>query len=154
MWQKLLSVFGFIVVLIAAAIGGGIGKQVGKAAFSPEKPTPQQVQGALAEGLEKAARQINARGSIMVDKDTRMDGASVGPGARLTYHYTFPGYSSRDIDAAWLKTNLQPTVRRSVCTNKDMAPSLKYGATYVYSYSGNDGAKIASFEVSQRDCNQ
>lgn len=148
----ILSILGFIVVLVVAAIAGGVGKQIGKAAFAPEQPTPQQAQGAVAEGLEKAARQINDRGPIMIDKSTRMDGASVGPGARLTYHYTFPDYTSQEIDAGWLKATLQPTVRSNVCTSKDMAPSLKYGVTYIFSYSSKEGKKITSFEVSQRDC--
>jgi hypothetical protein len=41
MLKKVLSVLGFIAILIAAAIGGGIGREVGKAAFSPSKPSAQ-----------------------------------------------------------------------------------------------------------------
>jgi hypothetical protein len=152
MWQKILSVLGLVVVLVAMAIGGTFGKLIGKSAFGPSKPTPQQMEQALSEGLQKGAQQINARGPTMVDKDTRMDSASAGPGARMTYHYTFPNYTSRDIDANWLRTNLLPTVRKGVCENKDMAPSLRYGATYAYSYSGGDGIKITEFEVRQSDC--
>jgi hypothetical protein len=89
MWQKILSVLGLVVVLVAMAIGGTFGKLIGKSAFGPSKPTPQQMEQALSEGLQKGAQQINARGPTMVDKDTRMDSASAGPGARMTYHYTF-----------------------------------------------------------------
>lgn len=152
MWQKILFVMGLIIVLIVAAIGGGIGKQVGKAAFAPDKPSPEQVQNALIQGLEKAAQQINDRGPVMVDKETRMDRASVGPGPRLTYHYTFPGHSSQELDASWLYANLRPTIRGNVCSNNDMSPSLKHGATYSYSYSARDGIKLMSFDVSQKDC--
>lgn len=37
MWRTVLSVLGFIAILIAASIGGQIGKEVGKAAVSPSK---------------------------------------------------------------------------------------------------------------------
>lgn len=150
--RKLLSVFGFIAVLIAAAIGGGIGKEVGKAAVSPAKPTQQQVESKLYEGFKKAAEQSNKLGPVMVDQDTRWDRSIAGPGARLTYHYSFPKYSSIDITRIWLLTNLQPEVKTAVCGSKEMKPSLQYGGTYVYAYSGNDGIEIARFEINRHDC--
>lgn len=152
MWKKLLSVFGFIAVLIAAAIGGGIGKEVGKAAFSPSRPTQQQVDEKLYEGFNKAAEQSNRRGPVMVDQDTRWDRSVAGPGARLTYLYSFPKYSSRDIQREWLLTNVQSEVKKGVCGSKEMKPSLQYGGTYVYAYSGNDGIEIARFEINRNDC--
>ena len=39
MLKKLFAVLGFIAVLIAGGIGGQIGKEAGKAAFSPSKPS-------------------------------------------------------------------------------------------------------------------
>jgi len=152
MWKKILTVLGFIVVLIAAGIGGQIGKEVGKAAFSPSKPTQQQIEEKLLEGFAKAAELANARGPVMVDQDTRWDKSVAGPGARLTYFYSFPKYSSRDIERAWLLANLQPEVRKGVCGSKEMKPSLQYGGTYVYSYTGNDRVEIARFELSKHDC--
>jgi hypothetical protein len=150
--KKLLSIFGFIAVLIAAAIGGGIGKEAGKAAFSPSKPTQQQVEAKLYEGFNKAAEQANKRGPVMVDKDTRWDRSIAGPGARLTYYYSFPNYSSLDIKRDWLLTNLQPEVKKAVCGSQEMKLSLQYGGTYVYTYSGNDSIEIASFELNRNDC--
>jgi len=88
----------------------------------------------------------------MVDENTRMDRATVGPGARITYHYTFPNHNSRNIDLSWLHQNLRPVVINQVCSNKDMGLSLQYGGIYAYSYSGNDGAQIESFEIDQNVC--
>lgn len=152
MGKKILSVLVFIVVLIAASIGGQIGKEVGKSALAPSKPTQQQIEEKLLEGFTKAAEQANAQGPIMVDQDTRWDKSVAGPGARLTYFYSFPKYSSRDIDRGWLLANLQPEVRKGVCDSKEMKPSLQYGGTYIYSYTGNDGVEIARFELSKLDC--
>jgi hypothetical protein len=89
----------------------------------------------------------------MVDKDTRMDRAAVGPGSRLTYFYSLPNYSSQDIEPRWLHENLKPLVKKGVCASKEMKSTLQYGATYVYAYSGNNGAEIARFEISKNDCN-
>jgi hypothetical protein len=156
MTKKLLSVIGaivgLIVVLAFAGIGGQVGKELGKAAFSPSKPTEKEIMAKLAEGFEVAAKQINDSAPTMVDEETRMDGASAGPGASLTYHYTFPNYSSSDIDSGLIKSNVFPTVKNGVCSNKEMKPSLQYGGRYTYSYSGNDGVLIGEFTIDRNDC--
>lgn len=156
MIKKLLSilgaVIGIIVVLIFAGVGGQVGKEVGRAAFSPSKPTEKEIMTKLAEGFKLAAKQINDSAPTMVDEETRMDGASVGPGALLTYHYTFPNYSSRDIESALIQTNVFPSVKRGVCSSKEMKPSLQYGGKYTYSYSGNDGVLIGEFTIDRHDC--
>ncbi len=122
MWKKVLSVLGFIGILIVASIGGQIGKEVGKVAM---KPSTQEVEAKLTEGFEQAANQYNQKLPMMVDQDTRLDKATVGPGPRIVYHHTFPKYSSRDIDANWLQTNLRPEVSRKVCSSADMKKSLR-----------------------------
>ena len=152
MWKKILSVLGFIVVLVVAIIGGQIGKEVGKSAFS-SKPTRQQIEAKLIEGFNQAAEQSNRLGPRMLDQDTRWDTTTVGPGARVNYYYSFPNYSSQDITAAWLDTNLKSVVKNGVCTNKDMKPSLQYGGTYVYFFLGNDGVEITRFMFNRHDCN-
>lgn len=152
MIKKLLVGIGFIAVLIAASIGGQIGKQVGKTVFSPAKPSEQEILSKLAQGFEAAAKQVNSAAPTMVDEETRMDRATVGPGALLTYHYTFPNYSSRDLDSGLINANVFPVVKKSVCASKEMKPSLQYGGQYAYSYSGNDGVLIGGFTIDRYDC--
>lgn len=156
MLKKIFSALGLIAMLIAAVLGVTIvkefGKSVGNAAASPSKPSAQQIEEKLLEGFAKAAEQANARGPVMVAQDTRWDKSVAGPGARLTYFYSFPKYSSRNIERGWLLANLQPEARKGVCGSKEMKPSLQYGGTYVYSYTGNDGVEIARFELSKHDC--
>ncbi|WBA10764.1 hypothetical protein [Salinivibrio kushneri] len=156
MIKKLLSILGgiigLIVVLVFSGIGGQVGKEVGKAAFSPSKPTEQEIMAKLAEGFEVAAKQINDSAPTMVDEETRMDGASAGPGALLTYHYTFPNYASSDIDSGVIQSDVLPSVMSSVCSSKEMKPSLQYGGKYTYSYSGNDGVLIDEFTIDRNDC--
>lgn len=157
MWMKILSALGLIAVLIAIAVGGGIGKivgrSVGEATFGTSKPTQQQIDEALIKGFRQASEQSNRNSPQMVDKDTRLDTTTVGPGARLTYFYTLINYTSRDITASWLDQNLKSTLKNRVCTNVDVKLSLQYGATYVYVYRGNDGAEISRFTFNRHRCN-
>ena len=134
------------------AIGGQIGKEVGKSAFSPSKPSQQEIEAKLIEGFIIATKQVNSKTPTMIDENTRMDKATVGPGALVTYHYTFPNHSSRDVDSSWIISNLRPTVKNKVCVSKEMKPSLQYGGIYAFSYTGNDGVHIARFQVSGNDC--
>ena len=129
MWRKILSVLVFIVVLIAGGIGGQIGKVVGNAA---SKPTQQQIEEKLLEGFSQAAKEANAKGPVMVDQDTRWDKSIAGPGARLTYFYTFPKYSSNEIDREWFLANQKSEVRKVVCGSKEMKPTLQYGGLYLF----------------------
>ena len=152
MWKKVLSVLGFISILIAGNIGGQIGKVVGKAAVSPSKPSPQEVEEKLTEGFTKAANQYKQKLPMMVDQDTRLDKATVGPGPRIVYHHTFPKHTSRDIDANWLQTNHRPEVVLKICASADMKKSLQYGGIYAYAYSGSDGVEITRFEINNNDC--
>jgi hypothetical protein len=70
--------------------------------------------GRLNEGFTKAAEQINNRGPIMVDQETRLDKSVAGPGARLTYFYSLPKYSSEDINRKLLLASLEPAIKKQV----------------------------------------
>jgi hypothetical protein len=152
MLKKLLSALGLITILLVGEIGGNIGKIIGKAAFAPSKPNEQQVEKKLIEGLTIAANQLNQQLPMMVDEYTRLDRATVGPGASSVYHYTFPKITSKEIDSNWLHTNLRPAITMKVCSSKEMEMSLRYGAIYVYSYSGSDGIEITRFEIDRNAC--
>lgn len=143
---------GFIVILLTMAIASTIGKKVVNDIFSSSKPTQQEIEAKLIEGFTIAANNYRSELPLMVDSGTRLDNVTVGPGTRLVYHYTLIKYSSRDIDANQLLSELQPQVVNSVCSSKEMKPSLQYGGSYVYSYSGSDGIQIASFEIDRTDC--
>ncbi len=118
MLKKLLSVIGVIVALLIWAVSGQVGREVGKAAFERSPTTEKEIQNTLAQALEEAAKQINAKTPIMIDAETRMDKATVGPGALLTYHYTFPNYAANQLDPNWVQTDLRKVVKDGVCANK------------------------------------
>lgn len=152
MLKKLASFIGIIVILVVGAISGEVGKHIGNTLVPPTQTNPEDVERKLIEGFQEAARQINQTTPTMLDENTRVDRATVGPGVVLTYHYTFPRYSSQDISESWLRQNLLPTVKDNVCRNERMKLSLQYGGIYAYSYSGNDGVRISRFEIDRNDC--
>jgi hypothetical protein len=152
MWKKLLSGLGLIIVLIASVIGGRMGEEIGNLAFTPKQLTQEQIDKEIYDSFSKTAEQENAKGPVMIDPDTRLDRLVAGPGPRLTYLYSFPAYSLHDFDSEWILDELQPEVKRGVCGSQEMKPSLQYGATYIYSYTGNDGVEIGRFEINKNDC--
>lgn len=123
-------------------------------ASEASQPSEQALLDAVAEGFAQAAAEANAKGPIMVDPNTRLDQTIAGPGAKLTYFYSFPGYSSQAIKQNWDIANAQATVTNGVCGSQGMSSSLQNGGVYVFSYSGNDGVMIAQFEIDKSDCNE
>lgn len=152
--KKTLSALALLVAIIAAAIGAGVGKEISKTFFTPSTTSQQQIDEALINGFNQAARQANAKGAIMVDSDTRWDKTTVGPGARLNYFYSFPKHPSKDIDKNIILENIRSSVSKFACSNTEMKPSLKLGATYTYIYSGSDNVEIARFEINKTKCPQ
>jgi hypothetical protein len=148
MLKKIISVLGLVAMLIGAGISGIIGKLASRAIFSPSEPNKEE----LIEQLTIAADKINRQLPMMVDSETRLDRATVGPGVRTVYHYKILNYTSKNIDIDRLQTYLRPQVVKSVCSNKDMKASLQYGVKYDYIYAGNDGIEITQFEIAQNDC--
>ena len=104
------------------------------------------------EGFAIAAEQFNHSGPQMVDQETRQDFATAGPGAQITYYYTFINYSSREITSNQLRTNHAPGLKNRICTNESTERVIRAGGTFNYVYRGNDGIEIARFAVNRQSC--
>lgn len=141
-----------IVVLTSAFWVGGCDQQSNKAEITSSSFTAEQNKEAIIAGFTKAAEQSNKRGPVMINQDTRWDRTEVGPGARLTYFYSFPSFSAKDAEPGWIEDNVKPDMVKSVCGSAEMKLSLESEASYMYAYSGNDGSEIARFEITKNDC--
>ena len=135
-----------------AAIATMIGNETGAEKSSPTSSTATDGDIGLIKGFQHAAEQLNQGTPKMIDEETRMDNVSVGPGAVLTYHYTFPNYASDEVDAEWVSSELRQSVEQSVCNSLEMKPALQYGGMFKYSYSGSDQKLVGSFMIGRRDC--
>jgi hypothetical protein len=113
---------------------------------------PQEAGLKLIGELEKAAKVLNKNTPKMVDEDTRMDAATIGPGFRVNINYTLPKHSAGEIDADQLAQNIRPTLKSYACSKKNMKLLLQYGADFAYLYHDKDGMLITSITINRNDC--
>ncbi|KEI71305.1 hypothetical protein [Endozoicomonas elysicola] len=150
--SNLLKVLGSIFALVILITAGVMVMQSAREQFAPSEKNAKALEAKVIEGFELAAQQLNAMTPLMVDEETRMEKATVGPGALMTYHYTFPNFTAKDIDINIMRAGVFPIIRDGVCDSAEMKPSLQYGGKYAYSYSGNDGVHIMKFVITRSDC--
>ena len=147
------AAIGFIVVIVAGQVGKEVGKSAGNAAVPVQvQPTEQQIDVAMMKDLSKAAAEINKKGAVMQDENSRMDGATVGPGRRLTYNFSLVNFLASDLEPNWLRQIQAPLLKSRVCGNKAMVSSMRYGVVYAYSYRDKGGLPIGVVEIKPSDC--
>ncbi|MCL2011500.1 MAG: hypothetical protein FWG75_01750 [Cystobacterineae bacterium] len=122
--------------------------QISNKTSTRTKPTQQQIE----KTLISAAELINARAPLMLDEETRLDKAVVGPGGRLTFFYSLLSHSSHELDSDVFLENLIPEMKEKTCSQKEIKPALQNGGVYVFAFAGNDGVEIARIELSKADC--
>ena len=112
-----------------------------------------------AEALESATKvakataiMVNLEAPNMVDEETRLERAEAGPGALVTFHYTFINYDGGDFpeDAA---AEMRSDLMNHTCTTAELRKTLDGGLKYNYVYANNVGATVASVSVSAEICN-
>lgn len=105
---------------------------------------------------ERWAKEINSGAPVMLDEYTRLDGATVGPGQRLTLRYTLVdvGPDSYDLDdvATQLKADLDAQLRVEACKTDGFLPLLSEGTEVRYAYHDKHGTLVWARDVRQRDC--
>jgi len=149
--KKLLIGLVFVAAFISGAVAIRFFKDNGSITSALIKPSLEEIQPKVIDGFNIAAEQINQSAPTMVDEETRLDKASVGPGVLLTYHYTLPNFVSDDLDANFINTVFAHT-KEFVCTTKEMKPAMQYGGAYGYSYSSSDGVHIGEFIIDRDTC--
>lgn len=127
--------------------GALIGKSVGNVTGKSLADTPS-----IEIALTKMADQINKRLPMAVDKDTRGDNITPGPGRRFTYNYTLVSTKIRDIDKAYFRQTMQAQLRAGVCSNPDMKIFFTNGITVGYSYRAADGTFVDKIDITPKDC--
>jgi hypothetical protein len=150
--KKLLIFAGIITVLLVATSISGIGDRVGQVLAQPSDPQKQDIEQNLIDGLENAAKILNKNTPRMIDKETSMGPATIGPGLRVNINYTLPNYSSSEFTSSQIIQHIRPTLKNYACSKPNMKVILQYGASIVYSYYGNDGILITSIPIVRNDC--
>jgi hypothetical protein len=106
----------------------------------------QQERQELASGFQQAVQEIKPTLPRQLDEVTTLvDVAS--DDITMIYNHT-------------LTLNLTPVIqekltehlRKTVCGNEAMRPTLLWGATYRYSYQDKDGNPLTAIEINGREC--
>jgi len=134
---------GGLGTIFGALVGGAVGKGVGKSAAGGMS---------VEQALVKVCNQVNQQLPMMVDKETRWDNTTPGPGRRFTYNYTFFTATARDVDVNYFYQAMTPKLRNDVCSSKDLEVFFKNDVTLSYSYRGRDGVHIGKIDITPRDC--
>ena len=102
--------------------------------------------------LEEAAAEINRGGQKMVDKVTRLDGASAGPGKLLTLRYTMLNMTPANAPSpAVLQALLAPDIKRSVCVS-EMRQLLDRDIAVKFVYHEAGGSPFGEIRILRWDC--
>lgn len=108
--------------------------------------------GSVEEKLSRASKEYNKKLPSVMDRDTRADTTSVGPGLKLTFWFSIVSKSASDINKSQFYQNISPGIKRGVCSDPGLRNFFKDGITLTYLYRGNDGAYITEVNVTPRDC--
>jgi hypothetical protein len=106
----------------------------------------------VEQKLLKASTEYNKQLPSVMDRDTRADTTSVGPGRKFTFWFSIVSKRAVDIDKVQFNQNISPGIRRGVCSDPALRNFFKDGVTLTYLYRGNDGVYITEINVTPRDC--
>jgi hypothetical protein len=137
---------GLLVVLLLAALAGYFFWR------GAQGPGPTLDSQELLTLLADTASQVNARGPVMVDAETRLRGAEAGPGARLTYRYELVAFNRADMDERRFVALKKPELVAASCQRAEVRYLLTQGATLVYLYDDKMGERIADIGLAKGDC--
>ena len=150
--RTLITIALAVGALIVVASLAGIGKNVGKLAVQSSALTAENKEPDLIDELRKAANELNKNTPRMIDADTRMDPATIGPGLRININYTLPKHAAGEIDADQLVQYVRPTLENYACNKKNMKILMQWGAVIAYSYHAKDQTLITSILIDREDC--
>jgi hypothetical protein len=117
-------------------------------------PTENEIKNELRAGMVKGAKSMNSKAPFMVDDDTRLDLVTVSGELTSNYFYTFPNYSSLEIDTNSATPHLKKMILSTICDDEGIKESLSYGGILNYTYSGNDNIEIVHIKIKKSDCDQ
>lgn len=102
--------------------------------------------------LERIAEGASTELPIMVDEETEFYEVTAAE-ALLTYHYRMVNYRADDLDPDAFADAIRDEAQQKLCTTPQTRdPLLKKGVTVRFSYFGNEGDLIASFDTTPADC--
>jgi len=96
---------------------------------------------------------VNEASPVMVDADTRLDGAIKLHGKTIQYNYTLIGVLKDSINIQTLQTNLEPMIIKAVKFSAELKVFRDSGATLEYSYKDKNGVPLLKIYITPEDYN-
>jgi len=100
--------------------------------------------------MVQIASAINGQGPKMVDQITRLEGATAGPGNRLTLRFTIVSFNVQQIDRVAWRTEVVPTIRKTMI-NSAFSDFVRNGTVVVYRYHDRNGAFVDELTFTAKD---
>jgi uncharacterized RDD family membrane protein YckC len=102
--------------------------------------------------LLSAAKDVARTAPKMIDADTRLDGATAGPGLTFTYLYSLPNIESSQVQPGAFDTHLAPKVKEAACASNKLKPFFDNHVEVQYEYRGKDGSRIGTIVLDRETC--
>lgn len=97
--------------------------------------------------LEQAAKEVNKSCPMMVDEETRLDGAEVLYGTVFQYNYTLVNMAAEDVNIDGIKEILEPQITRQVVKNEQLKVFRDRAVTMAYRYHDSNGTFLFDIQV-------
>jgi hypothetical protein len=149
--KTIWKILGGLVIILAIAFAGGIGKIVGKSAT--ESYYAGKKEATIDAALLHTASEMNKTLPMMVDAETRLD-STTGINRTIRYNYTMVNYTVADLDPAQFKQSMEPTIVNKVCTTKEMQVFVRNKVPVSFAYYDKQGKQITVITVPSSSCEQ
>ena len=118
---------------------------VGAPPDSSDVADDKAVEALLRERVEK----LTPRLPEMIDKQTRLDSATPGPGRRLTYVFTLMDPAAE----SGLHDRIGSVVVHRGCTDRSAVELIdRHGVSYIFRYQDKDGKEIITVTLTAKEC--
>ncbi|UJP65517.1 hypothetical protein [Mongoliitalea daihaiensis] len=97
--------------------------------------------------LQQAATEVNKSCPMMVDQETRLDGAEALPGNVFQYNYTLINMVAEGVNIEGIKEILEPQITRQVVKNEQLQVFRDKEVTMAYRYHDKTGAFLFDIQV-------
>lgn len=101
--------------------------------------------------MEQEAKKFNKNGPIMVDEETRIDSIHVADGRKLEYCYTLVNFAKEDLDVKIFRSNLEPTLKKTVIDMKELDKLKEADVIFSYNYADKAGKPVTQIVIGPND---
>jgi len=101
--------------------------------------------------MEQEAKKFNKNGPIMVDEETRIDSIHIADGRKLEYCYTLVNYAKEDLDVKIFRSNLEPTLKKTVMEMEALSKLKDAEVIFSYNYFDKAGKPVTEIVVGPND---